>query len=188
MDAKILIALITGIIGLLTAILSSIISYCQSKKIAKLNHELETKKIKDEEIIKFLLTYDTQNINHSILHLKDYLKTSQYNKDKLKELINNCDKRFSDEIKKELLEIKNEIIEQYSKSVYYFNKADSEKYAHSIKNIFCDITDEILSDLTFDKESLISKIKIISDKQFNLQTSIEHHVDKMLTELKNQSK
>jgi hypothetical protein len=187
MDTKILIALITGSVGILTAILSSVLSYKQSKKIAKLNKELETKKVKDEEIIKFILTYDTQNINQSILHLKDYLKITQYNKDKIKELINNCEKSFSDELKQELTKIKNEIIEQYSKSVYYFNKVDTEKYAHSIKNIFCDIIDKLDSDVNSEKDQLFSMIKIISEKQYNLQLSIEHYVDEMLNKLKNQS-
>jgi len=182
------IALISGIIGIATAILSSIMSFLQSKKITKLNHELSTKKIKDEEIIKFVLNYEMQNIESPISYLKDYMKITQYNKDKLKELINKYDNLFFIEIRKILEGIKDELIEQYSKSVYYFNKVDQEKIAHNIKNIFCEIVDEILSNQNFNKQSVNDKIKLISDMQSNLQASIENSINNSLSELKNQSR
>jgi hypothetical protein len=77
MVTQVLIAIITGCVGLLTAVLTTFWTFLQSRKITNLKSELELKKEKDSQTFKFLLSYETDMINQYFIHLKEFLILTQ---------------------------------------------------------------------------------------------------------------
>lgn len=185
MDSKILFAIITGAIGLVTALATSIWTLVQSKKIEKLKNELELKKEKDTQIFKYFLSYETDTINQYFIHLKDFLIKTQAFKDQIREITKNLDKYFPKERNEKLTEIKLSIIDQYSKSVFYFNKADPDKNAHTIKNLFIDLIDSIIPEDKIETNNIIEQLNEISKRQIQLQEVMGVEIEKLMDTIKN---
>lgn len=185
MNSKILFAIITGLIGLITALATGIWTLIQSKKIEKLKTELELKKDKDTQIFKYFLSYETDTINQYFFHLKDFLIKTQAFKDQIREIIKNFDKYFPKELNEKLTDIKLSIIDQYSKSVFYFNKADPNKNAHTIKNLFIELIDSIISRDERDPHNINEQLSEISERQIQLQKVMEEEIEKLLDSIKN---
>lgn len=185
MESKILFAIITGLIGLITALSASFWTFIQSRKIEKLKNELELKKEKDSQTFRFILTYETDTINQYFIHLKEFLITTQTYKDQIRELTKNLDNYFPKELNEKLNEIKLSIINQYSKSVFYFNKADHDKHAHTIKNLFIEVLDLLISNKVLQPESISEQLNEISKRQIQLQKAMEEEIEKLLSTVKN---
>lgn len=185
MDSKILFAIITGAIGLITALATGILTLVQSGKIEKLKNELELKKDKDTQIFKYFLSYETNTINQYFIHLKDFLIKTQAFKDQIREIAKNIDKYFPKELNEKLTEIKLSIIDQYSKSVFYFNKADPNKNAHTIKNLFIELIDSIITRDETESRNVNEQLNEISKRQIQLQKVMEEEIEKLLDTIKN---
>jgi hypothetical protein len=74
MEIKITVAIITSLASIIVAIFTTWRSYAQSKKIELLKNEMEVKKIKDEQIFKYMLSYNAEQINQYFIHLKQFLQ------------------------------------------------------------------------------------------------------------------
>jgi hypothetical protein len=187
MDAKIQLAIFTGIIGLITAIVAGTMTFFQSRKIEKLKNELELQKDKDTQVFKYFLAYETDTINQYFIHLKDFLIKTQAHKDQLREIIKNGHKYFPKELNDNLTGIKQSLINEYSKSVFYFNKADTDRNAHTIKNLFIELIDSINSQDENSSHKLNEQLNEISIRQIQLQKIMEEEIDKLLDAVKQKS-
>ena len=183
MDSKIIIAIATGSLGLITALITSFWTLLQSKKIEKLKNELDFKKEKDSQIFKYLLTFETDIINQYVINLRDFVKITQQLKDQLRDSLNKRNDFFFEELSVSLNTIKQSIINQYSISAYYFNQTDNEKNAHEIKNLFLSIIDKVLSNDTFDSDLITNQIKEISKRQEELQSNVDSEIKRRLHEI-----
>lgn len=186
MDSKILLAILTGAIGLITALATGIWTLIQSRKIEKLKNELELKKDKDSQIFKYFFTYETDTINQYFVHLKDFLIKTQAFKDQIREIAKNFEKYFPKELNEKLEVIKSSIIDQYSKSVFYFNKADPNRNAHTIKNIFIELIDSLINQDERELCKLNEQLDEISKRQIQLQKVMEEEIEKLLDTIKNE--
>lgn len=178
---KITIAIVTGSIGLITAVITSFLAFLQSKRLEKLKSELDIRQEKDREIFKFFLTFETNQLNQSFIELRDFIKLTQFLKDQLRDLIKNREEYFENEFNENLESFKDDIIKQYSKSAYYFNKADQDRNAHTIKNLFVQTLDLLKSNSNIDRA--YENLKNISAKQDLLQTKMEIELKKLMPKL-----
>lgn len=179
MENTVLVALITGSLGMVTAIITTIRSHHQSKSLEKLKSELEAKKSTDHEIFKFLMSYETDTINQNFLLLKEFIQISQVLKNQIRDLNNHYDTFFIDDVKNIISQLRNKLVDQYSKSAYYFNKADTNKNGHSIKNTYLDIFDLFLKE-PIDHQKINDKINEVIEKEKLLQQEIEQEIEKLI--------
>lgn len=180
MELQLIITIVTAFFTLITAIILAFINYRNNKKFESIRTEIENKAKKDTEIFKYLLTYETETINQYLIALKDFLQCSQELKDKTKQLFNNFT-IIDAEKKIKLDSLKEEIIKQYSKNIYYFNMSDKKHIAHSIKNLMVD-----LIDATFENsnEKFTKVFYEITEKQKDLQIEVNIEINKALNEIR----
>jgi len=180
MNSSILIPVITGIIALITAVITSYWTYIQSKRIETLKRELEVQKETDSQIFKFLLSYETDKVNQILIALKEYLTLVQTSKDQIRDIGHNRNVYFGEESESKLIEIRKSIIEQYAKSVYYFNENDVGKNAHTIKNYFLEIIDDIMIEgcQSDQIDILLKKISITQDQ---LQAVVQIKIEEIIS-------
>jgi hypothetical protein len=180
MDVQLLITIVTASTTLITAIAVALINYRNNKKIENIKSEIESKSKKDNEIFKFLLTYETENINQYLIALKEFLQKSQESKDKIKQLFSNHT-LIKEERKQKLEVIREEIIKVYSKNVYYFNLSDKKSIAHSVKNLLIELIDIINKVST---ENFSNKLSQISEGQKQLQVEVDKEISSALNLIK----
>jgi hypothetical protein len=185
METPVLIAIITGCAGLLTAVLTTFWTFLQSRKITNLKSELELKNDKDSQTFKFLLSYETDMINQYFIHLKEFLILSQFVKDQIREIIKEYDYSFKEELVDRLKVVKTQIINQFSKSIYYFNHADQHRHAHSIKSNLVIIIDMIIDADVIDNKLLVQKINNVTRMQVQLQEEVDSEIDKIISNVRN---
>ena len=118
------------------------------------------------------------------IHLKYFLIKTQAFKDQIREITKNLDKYFPKELNEKLTEIKLSIIDQYSKSVFYFNKADPDKNAHTMKNLFIDLIDSIISEDKIETNHINEQLNEISKRQIQLQTVMGEEIEKLMDNIK----
>jgi len=185
MDTKILIALITGGLGFLTALFSSIWSFRQTKIISRLQKELELKSERDSKVFNYLMGLETDAIDDSIKYLKEYLKLCQILKDELRYILHNENEFFEEDIKKRLDEMRKSIIEQYSNSVFRFNQVDNEHYAHTVKNLFLELIDKVRSNESLKGKEASILLNEISNSLIQLQETVEQRIKTKFKEIQN---
>ncbi len=185
MDIEILIAILTGGVGLITSIVISIFTFFQAKKIAKLKFELDLKKEKDNQVFKFILTFETDKVNQQFIHLRDFLRTTQILKDRLRGILKNKNDYIESELSEDLKELRETIIIQYSNSFYYLNQTDNNRYAHTIKNLFIKIVDSLGSHKKEEVDEANRLLNEISNNQIDLQKRMEIEIQKLINEIKN---
>lgn len=183
METKITIAVITSLTSFLTAIFITLKSFSQSRKIEKLKNELELKKNQYYDIFKYSLSYNTELANQYFIHLKDFLQLTQILKDKTRDLIKYLNNFSPKEKQKKIKEMKDEIIVQYSKSVYFFNNSDKNKFAHSIKNLFIKIFDLLETDKVISEDIIKKTINEISELQNKLQKEVDLETERILSKI-----
>ena len=183
MEKSATVAMITGIIALITSLVTSYRSFYQSKKIETLKNDLEIKKENDTQILKFLLSYETDKINQNLLAIKDYLTTIQKIKDQLRYIVNNLDSFFKQDIVNNVVGLRNEVTDKYSSYVYFFNQSDTNKNAHTIKNLFLKIFDLMMLS-NIDIESINATISEITERQSDLQSDMNNEIEKLIHSIK----
>lgn len=185
MDALIIVALITSLTSVLTAVFTSIKLFRQNAQIELLKHELDLKKMSEGEIIKFLLTYETDKVNQSFIYLKDFLAVTQRLKDMVKDVLNHYDTYTPEDIYTRLAAGKMTIIDEYSKSIYYFNEIDENEYAHHLKNGFIEIFQLLLTN--FNPEEVQAKLLEITNGQKKLQQEVNKNIERLINAMQDRS-
>jgi hypothetical protein len=193
-DGKFFVALTTGLLALAATVYSTLKSNKQAKRIeelqaeharkmAQLQTELDIKKESDNSKFKFLLNYDTDKVNQYMISLKEFLTVSQKAKDEVRDILDQFDHTFPADRLKQMTEIKKSMVDQYAGHVYYFNKADKEKIAHEIKNLFVDIFGLFVNMPDGFKQQIENDIDKVSAKQQLLHQEIEVEIERMVSGL-----
>jgi len=175
-----LVPLVTGILGILSSLFIAYRSKHQERAIESLKRQLDLKKEVDNQVYKFLITFETDKINQSILSLREFLHVSQQAKDEVREISKKRASFFQQELEAKIAETKNSIQQQYSKSIYYFNLNDKHHYAHQIKNLLAEICDLIIAQQ--ETEDSRPKIEEVTRLQNLLQAEVELMLDQRLRE------
>jgi len=176
METAIMVSLITGLTAISTAIITVIVNTRNSRKIETLKTELEQKKVKDNEIMKWLLSYKTDMIHQHLASLKEFLSVVQYSKDRLRSILQANGSMFPEEKKQQLQIIQQAIIDKYSITRYYFDNTPFGEQAHFIKSNLLLIITKLLSDNGTDNSLILSLIEEISVRQNKLRIGMEQEI------------
>ncbi|PWV55534.1 hypothetical protein [Chitinophaga sp. S165] len=185
MQTEILVAVIAAIAAVVTAITSAVINIRNSQKIELLKNELERKKVKDQEIMKWLISYKTDMVDQHLVSLKDFLTILQYSKDRLRNIFINYDSIISEERAGQLQNVQHAIIEKYSMTRYYFDNTVWGDLAHNIKSNLLSIIGELSSTNDLDRAMITSLIHDVSVKQNELHKGMEQEILQLYQSLQN---
>ena len=183
MDVQILISIITGFLALVISVISIIYRFNYDLKLTNIREELDKKKQTDLEIIKFILSYETQKANEIVVCLKEYLTSTQILKDKLKQIAKLKSAITKKELELRLNELREFIINSYSKAIYFLDSNDVDRNAHSIKNTFLEMT-ELLEEGVVNQNKFEACLNSINKKQDALRAAFNLEVAKIIENYK----
>lgn len=180
MKSESFVTLILALISLTASIVIALLNHRNNKKIESLKAEIDSKSKKDNEIFKFILSYETETLNQYLVALKELLQSSQEIKDKARQLLNNhFIAKNEKEMKLELL--KDDIIKRYSNNIYYLNLSDKEKLGHKLKNQLVDLLNATGSN-SVENFNLI--FQNVTSTQNDLQKEVHLEINKLLDQIK----
>jgi hypothetical protein len=176
MKTEIIVAMIAGLTAIVTAITTAILNTRNSRKIELLKTQLEQKQVKDNEVMKWLLSYKTDMIHQHLSSLKEFLTIVQYSKDRLRSIFDVYDNLFPEERKQQLQMIQQSVIDKYAQTRYHFDTTPYGEQAHSIKSRLLFIIAKLLSTDSRDQAFIHVLIEDISVKQNELHKGMEQEI------------
>lgn len=176
MKTEILVAVISGFAVSLTTIVTVIVNARNSRRIEALKTALEQKKEKDNEVMKWLLSYQTDIIHQHLLSLKEFLTVVQYSKDRLRSILEIYDHMIIEERQAQLEAIRQSVIDKYAATRFYFDSTPYGGQAHLIKSKLLLIITKLLTGGKPDMSLKRLLIDEISMSQHELHKGMEREI------------
>lgn len=176
MKTEIIVAIIAALTAIITGITTIIVNTRNSRKIEILKIELEQKKAKDNEVMKWLLSFKTDRIHQHLSSLKEFLTVVQYSKDRLRSILDAYDSILPEERRQQLQTIQQAIIDKYALTRYYFDSTPYGEHAHFIKSHLLLMIIKLLSADSQDHAQIRSLTEEISLRQNELHKGMEEEI------------
>jgi hypothetical protein len=180
-------AIIVAFISAITAIITAIISVKHARKqalaVEKLKAALEQERTEVNSLITWMVAYDTDMIHQYSLHAKEFLSEAQYAKDRLRDIADTFHNRFTVERINDLLSIKDAIITKYAGTRYYFDKTPYKESAHLIKSRLLLIIKEMLT-AHVEVKTIYQWIDDISAAQRELHMGMEAEIKQLCNDIR----
>jgi hypothetical protein len=152
-------------------------------KLEKIKMDLDLEKEKHLQLVKWLITYETNIMDQVHVNLKEYFKTTQHIKDQLREFVRFNEREVAEERNKSLLKLRDEIICKYSEARFYFEDTALNRSAHTIKGSFLVIIHMLLSDEPHETTHMTELIDLITIHQQELHKGMTTEINRLYQSL-----